>query len=379
MSEAGRDEASSKGGASGKAGSTGKGGTAGKGGAKSEGTDAGAAGADPIGAAGEGGGPGEGGAAGFPATAGQAGVGGASGGAGGSAPGASGAGAGVAGASAGTGGLAGTSGSAGNGDGGSTAGGAAGGAGGGGASAGNGGTGAGNGGSANGGTAGATAGSAGKGGAIVSPPQETSIALCTDGKDNDADGLVDCRDPGCKTVPSCDESTNETCSDGKDNDGDGYIDCDDFDCSKNPAVTVCGKGDGTCSDNWEPNNSPGQLGAIEIDDWSAEFCFEQTICQKDTDWIDFAFIGTDYGGKVSLTITLLSPPNGSTVIVRATDPDNAQAPIETTLTAQGATKSLALPVPLDCSAGFCVDQKRRVKVIAGAGTPLTYRLCGELK
>ena len=34
-------------------------------------------------------------------------------------------------------------------------------------------------------------------------------------------------------------SANEKCSDGKDNDADGYIDCADWDCSHNPAVTIC--------------------------------------------------------------------------------------------------------------------------------------------
>jgi len=42
----------------------------------------------------------------------------------------------------------------------------------------------------------------------------------------------------CQGTPGP-EDNNAACSDGKDNDGDGYVDCVDFDCSKNPSVTVC--------------------------------------------------------------------------------------------------------------------------------------------
>jgi hypothetical protein len=79
---------------------------------------------------------------------------------------------------------------------------------------------------------------------------ENSDALCSDGKDNDNNGLSDCCDPACQptTTPAVTvcagdgspEDSDEACSDCIDNDNDGkYVDCEDFDCSKNPAVTVC--------------------------------------------------------------------------------------------------------------------------------------------
>ena len=78
-------------------------------------------------------------------------------------------------------------------------------------------------------------------------------AQCADGKDNDGDGLVDAADPGCHTdgnannPASYDASDNDEtnggggtkgtggengteCSDGKDNDGDGLIDANDPGC-----------------------------------------------------------------------------------------------------------------------------------------------------
>ncbi|MFT5586607.1 MAG: hypothetical protein ACI9VR_004206 [Cognaticolwellia sp.] len=48
---------------------------------------------------------------------------------------------------------------------------------------------------------------------------------CTDGVDNNNNGLVDCADPRCFTGACV-----EDCSDGVDNDGDSVVDCDDPDC-----------------------------------------------------------------------------------------------------------------------------------------------------
>lgn len=58
--------------------------------------------------------------------------------------------------------------------------------------------------------------------------EEDTEDLCTDGLDNDEDGLVDCLDPGCNNL--CSEDNSITCNDGIDNDNDGMIDCDDDSC-----------------------------------------------------------------------------------------------------------------------------------------------------
>jgi len=67
--------------------------------------------------------------------------------------------------------------------------------------------------------------------AAFAAPTETS---CTDGVDNDDDGLVDCADPDCACDPACAPPTETSCSDGVDNDCDGLVDCDDPDC-----VSLC--------------------------------------------------------------------------------------------------------------------------------------------
>ncbi len=57
------------------------------------------------------------------------------------------------------------------------------------------------------------------------PGPETE-SNCTDGSDDDGDGLVDCEDADCLEVGVC----FEYCDDGVDNDLDGLADCDDDDC-----------------------------------------------------------------------------------------------------------------------------------------------------
>lgn len=59
------------------------------------------------------------------------------------------------------------------------------------------------------------------------PPTEVvaPVSICSDGQDNDGDGLVDYpSDPGCTGPEDGDETDPPQCSDGKDNDGDGLAD-----------------------------------------------------------------------------------------------------------------------------------------------------------
>ena len=62
---------------------------------------------------------------------------------------------------------------------------------------------------------------------------------CTDGIDNDCDGVVDCKDSNCSTNPVCVVCVPaaELCNDALDNDCDGRIDCADNDCSLDTTCT----------------------------------------------------------------------------------------------------------------------------------------------
>lgn len=58
----------------------------------------------------------------------------------------------------------------------------------------------------------------------------SAAAACSDGQDNDFDGLTDFpNDPGCQSADDTDETTAQ-CSDGLDNDNDGLIDLADRGC-----------------------------------------------------------------------------------------------------------------------------------------------------
>ncbi len=66
-------------------------------------------------------------------------------------------------------------------------------------------------------------------------PAENTPFACSDGIDNDGNGFIDCQDNACKQLSVCcvktgDENTVEACSDGIDNDCDGYADCNDYSC-----------------------------------------------------------------------------------------------------------------------------------------------------
>ncbi len=64
------------------------------------------------------------------------------------------------------------------------------------------------------------------------------IEDCSDGIDNDSDGLLDCEDGDCATDPACVELD---CDDGQDSDNDGFTDCDDEDCWGNGCAVVMAK------------------------------------------------------------------------------------------------------------------------------------------
>lgn len=59
---------------------------------------------------------------------------------------------------------------------------------------------------------------------------ENTLDACTDGIDNDGDGLIDCFDTSCNSIGITCENDLVSCGDGIDNDGDGDVDCDDLTC-----------------------------------------------------------------------------------------------------------------------------------------------------
>ena len=110
---------------------------------------------------------------------------------------------------------------------------------------------------------------------------ETGDEQCSDGLDNDEDGLTDCCDTGCAGGVSCQagggvEEDDATCSDCIDQDNNTYTDCEDFSCSQNPDVTVCGSEDtdALCSDD-EDNDGDSY---VDCDDFDCSQNPDVTVC-----------------------------------------------------------------------------------------------------
>ncbi|MDY0000625.1 MAG: PPC domain-containing protein, partial [Polyangia bacterium] len=77
----------------------------------------------------------------------------------------------------------------------------------------------------------------------------TGHEICNNSSDDDNDGLVDCNDPECWGVSTCNTETN--CGNGQDDDLDGAVDCYDSDCA---GVTDCQPGKGYW-EMWERGGS----------------------------------------------------------------------------------------------------------------------------
>ena len=136
---------------------------------------------------------------------------------------------------------------------------------------------------------------------------------CTDGTDNDLDGLIDCYDDDCDVDATCFESI---CDDGLDNEAlpDGLIDCADPDCATDPACyeTICDDGldnevlpDGLidCADPDCDSSSPCSPTEIEPNDDAAQADAFGAVS------LPFAINGTiDPGTEADyFAITLASP------------------------------------------------------------------------
>ncbi len=89
---------------------------------------------------------------------------------------------------------------------------------------------------------------------------EDQYHLCFDQFDNDGNGQFDCGDRKCQAIAeTCclREFTDAACKDGLDNDGNGFIDCADFGCSRGPYVTVCGRSEYRDASNRRADCSDG--------------------------------------------------------------------------------------------------------------------------
>jgi hypothetical protein len=88
---------------------------------------------------------------------------------------------------------------------------------------------------------------------VEGPPGDPT---CTDGADNDGDGLADLADPDCVPQGGGTEGPagDPTCTDGADNDGDGLADLADPDCAAANSAPACSAAALTAGTLWPPNH-----------------------------------------------------------------------------------------------------------------------------
>lgn len=111
--------------------------------------------------------------------------------------------------------------------------------------------------------------------ALVSPASETD---CSDGRDNNGDGLTDCDDPDCIVGGGCGE---QNCSDGVDDDEDGALDCADPDCLDVPLCRGFVPEATACADGFD-NDFDGLTDCADIDCNADPLCLEQ-LCDNGED------------------------------------------------------------------------------------------------
>lgn len=85
---------------------------------------------------------------------------------------------------------------------------------------------------------------------------------CSNGADDDCDGAVDCLDSDCMGTTSCGCET-EVCENGGDDDCDDLIDCADDDCSAHPAC-ICQSTPEQCT-NGEDEDCDGLIDCVDPD------------------------------------------------------------------------------------------------------------------
>ncbi|MBI4512237.1 MAG: hypothetical protein HY698_21570 [Deltaproteobacteria bacterium] len=111
----------------------------------------------------------------------------------------------------------------------------------------------------------------GKDGADCQP--QASGERCQGGRDEDCDGLIDCKDPDCADYGGCQCKAYEAvCTGGLDEDCDGLIDCKDSDCSWMP---VCNPTDKECK---------CKPGAVRFCDSPVQCLWGTQECMPDMRW-----------------------------------------------------------------------------------------------
>lgn len=175
-----------------------------------------------------------------------------------------------------------------------------------------------------------------------------AVTQCSNGVDDDGDGLIDLADPGCSGLADDDESnpppaSASACSNGIDDDGDGFVDSNDPNCHTD--------GDPSNSSSYNPNDTD-ETGALPIcwngvdDDGDGKTDFPNDPgCSSPVDTDES---NSSSGGGVENTLALCSDTldNDADSLVDLSDPDcSAFKPrlvvVKTVINDNGGTKTVS--------------------------------------
>ena len=127
---------------------------------------------------------------------------------------------------------------------------------------------------------------------------ENSLRLCIDRIDNDLDGQFDCGDRDCQGINELccvTEFSDVRCSDGVDNDGNGFIDCADFSCRRGLFVTVCDRE--TECDDGEDNDGDRRVDCDDRDCAADLACTDNPPEMGDENTVERCMDGFDNDGN----------------------------------------------------------------------------------
>jgi len=136
--------------------------------------------------------------------------------------------------------------------------------------------------------------------------------ICNNGIDDDGNGLIDCKDPACLGDPACFVPGHEICNNGIDDDDDGLVDCKDPDCSQDPTCVIH-PGNEIC-DNGIDDNGDGLVDCTDPQCKTFPACL-RADCRAD---VDFGAIASS-GASVTRTMSTVgatasygtcAPPGG---------------------------------------------------------------------
>jgi len=122
--------------------------------------------------------------------------------------------------------------------------------------------------------------------------------ICTNGKDDNCNGLSDCADPGCFGDPACVKRGQEVCNNGIDDDDDGLVDCADPDCARSLACRPA-MGREIC-DNRVDDNGDKLVDCSDPQCTTFPACL-QVACTAD---VDFGTLAA-HGAKVTRAIVTI--------------------------------------------------------------------------